>query len=511
MATPALEGLKVVSAQEMAKIEGMAYSEGASEHIFMENAGAAVADAVESFIEGRELPKVVTLLVGKGNNGGDAFAAGAKLIERGFKTIALHIFSFDACSPLCKAMYEKFRSRGGVIHHVNDEKSFAFELDGIILDGLVGTGFKGRAEDALARAITRANASGLPILAIDIPSGLNGTTGDVDTLAIHATETISLELPKSGFFLKNGWDHVGTLRHVSFGLEKRYIAAAKPFAYLLNEEAIPHQLPPIKRSRHKYQAGYALAVAGSPGMPGAAILASYAVLRSGAGMVRLFHPEGMEAELSGAPYEVIRQGWNGRTMRIIGEQALRAKSMLIGPGISRTAQAKRMFKRLLDKIKLPFAIDADALFFLAEYPKWKIPKGSVLTPHRGEMDRLLVKISVGKAGLSYHERCQAYAETKHTTVILKGAPTFVFHPGTTPLIVTRGDPGMATAGSGDVLTGMLAGLMAQGLDAKSAAAVAVYLHGIAGEIAAQNLTSYSMTASDLLDFLPEAFSSSLHL
>ena len=147
-------------------------------------------------------------------------------------------------------------------------------------------------------------------------------------------------------------------------------------------------------------------------------------------------------------------------------------------------------------------IDADALFFLAENPSWKLPRGSILTPHQGEMHRLL-----GEA--PSWELCQAFAEEKQVTLVLKGAPTVIFHPGQLPLIITRGDPGMATAGSGDVLTGILAALVAQGLHPRCAAAVGVTLHGVSGEVAARELTSYCMTASDLIGYLPEAFKSVL--
>lgn len=499
----ALEGLKIVTAHEMARIEGMAYAQGASELTFMENAGEAVAKATENFIQTHDLEKIVTLLVGKGNNGGDAYAAGAKLIDRGFKVTALHIYSLDRSGPLCKTMNEKFRSRGGTVHHAHDERSFHFDPKGVILDGLTGTGFHGKAEEILALAIESANRSGLPILAIDIPSGLDGNTGEVATVAIHATETIYLGLPKSGFFLKNGWDHVGKLRYASFGLSDKYIADAKAIAYLLNEESVPELLPPIKRTRHKYQAGYVIAIAGSPGMPGAALLSSYAALRAGAGIVRLFHPSGMEGELSGAPYELIRQGWDGKKISVIKEEATRAKAMLIGPGIGRTKKAEKMVENLLSSIELPMVIDADALFILSHHPSWKLPKNSVLTPHRGEIDFFLSHRKK-KEDKSYLELCQDLADEKKTTIILKGAPNFLFSPGAPPLVISRGDPGMATAGSGDVLTGIIAAMIAQGLDARPATALAVYLHGLSGEAAAASLTSYCMTASDLIDFLPDA-------
>ncbi len=497
-----LEGLKVVAAAEMAKIEQAAYVDGACEQSFMENAGVAIASVAENFTDKNHLPKNITLLVGKGNNGGDALAAGVNLLKHGFKVAALHLYLMENCTPLCQIMYQKFCSLGGVARHVADEAFLQFDESRIILDGLVGTGFKGKAEGILALAIVCANQSKLPILAIDIPSGLNGTTGEVGTVAIHATETIFLGLPKSGFFLNEGWDHVGVLRYASFGLEEKYISQAKAIAYLPNEETLRQLLPPIKRTRHKYERGYLLAVAGSPSMPGAALLSCDAALHSGAGIVRLFHPMDMEVLLSCAPFELIRQGWDQSDLQAISHEAQRANAMFIGPGIGRGKVAEQMVEKILKQIDLPMVIDADALYFLATNPHWKIPPGSVLTPHRGEMDRLLPK-SLNKK--DYLEFCQSFADEKDVTIVLKGAPTFIFHPRKSPLILTRGDPCMATAGSGDVLTGIIAAMIAQGLDARSASALAVYLHGISGEVAATALTSYCVTSSDLIKFLPHAF------
>lgn len=500
----ALEGLKVVTPHEMARIEGLAYARGASEQTFMENAGTAVADYVENFIEEHGLPKSVVLLVGKGNNGGDAYVAGAKLLERGIETMALHIYPLENCSPLCQKMHERFRSKGGLVHQVRSSKGLDFNHAAVILDGLVGTGFHGKAEGILAQAIERANQSGLPIIAIDIPSGLNGMTGAVETVAIQAAETIYLGLPKLGFFQKMGWDHVGTLRYANFGLDEKSIADAKASAYLLNEERIFAHLPKIQRTRHKYQAGYVLSIAGSPGMPGAAILCSYAALRAGAGIVRLFHPAGMEAELSGAPAELIREGWDQKHLTRIQEESKRAKALLLGPGLGRKKRIEKILQQILKKIPLPMVIDADALYFLAKNPLWKLPPGSILTPHHAEMQLLLSKFPCKKEEEAF-QSVQAFAKKHQTTIVWKGAPTYVFHPNTLPVIIPYGDPGMATAGSGDVLTGIIAAMLAQGLDARAAAILSVYLHGCSGEAAAEALTSYCMTASDLIDFLPEAF------
>lgn len=499
-----LQGLKVVTAHEMARIEALAYAEGASEKLFMQKAGSGIADATERFLKSRGLPLVVTLLVGKGNNGGDAYAAGIHLLERKIPTRAVSLFSSDACTPLNQTMHEKFLSAGGTHLSLTEAFQAGSDLKGVILDGLTGTGFHGRAEGVLAQAITGANRSNLPILAIDIPSGLNGNTGDVGSVAIEAEQTLFLELPKAGFFLKKGWDHVGTLQYTSFGLSEKYISQAKPFAHLIDEKALSSSLPKIVRTRHKYQAGYLLGIAGSASMPGAALLASTAALRSGAGIVRLFHPLGMELLLTAAPYELIREGWDGKNTKRIKEESLRAKALFIGPGVGRKKQEQKRVFEILKKIALPMVIDADALFFLGENPSCKLPKGSILTPHRGEMEHLLSRFSHHQEK-EFLSLCQAYADAKEVTIVLKGSPTWIFHPSSTPLLSLAGDPGMATAGSGDILTGMIGAMLAQGLSAQTAAALSTHLHGRAGEAAATTLTSYCLTASDLLDFLPAAF------
>ena len=500
-----IEGLKVVTAHEMARIEGLAYAKGVLEVDYMENAGEAIADHVEHFVDLHGLDRQVTLLVGKGNNGGDAYVAGRRLIEKGFSVIAYHIYSIESCGPLCKQMCEKFKSKGGEILFIRSEGGFSFEPKGVILDGLVGTGFKGAAEGVLAKIIEAANQSKHPIIAIDIPSGVCGNTGSVGSVAIEATMTIYLGLPKLGFFIGNGWDHVGELVYASFGLAQEYIDQAKSSAYLVNLNSLGSLMPKVKRTRHKYEAGYVLGIAGSPGMPGAALLSSFAALKSGAGIVRLFHPCGMEEELSSAPYELIREGWDGKDTARIQEEMARAKSLFVGPGIGRGKEARQIMKRLLPCIDIPSVMDADALFYLAENPKLNLPEKCILTPHRKEMTTLLSHVAKCSEDSDLFSRCQTYAEEKNITLVLKGAPTWIFSPKTPPFIVTAGDPGMATAGSGDVLTGVIAAMLAQGLEPVKAALLGIALHGLAGEDAAADLSSYCMTASDLIDYLPDAF------
>jgi ADP-dependent NAD(P)H-hydrate dehydratase / NAD(P)H-hydrate epimerase len=496
-----LEGLPVVTAQEMTRVENIAYADGASEQHFMENAGDSIAEITEDFVESHQLQRKVSLIAGKGNNGGDAFASGLSLLDKGFSVSAWHIYPPDVCSPLCQQMLKRFQKKGGTVHPVDEERPFIFHPDGVILDGLVGTGFKGKAEGILAKAIEHINRSHLPVLAIDIPSGVNGATGAVESVAIHATQTIYLEFPKLGFFLKEGWNHVGQLVRGTFGLEEKYRQKAKPSAYLFDTNTLGNLLPPIKRNRHKYEAGYVLGFAGSKSMPGAALLSSFSALMSGAGIVRLFHPKNMDAELSAAPYELIKEQWDGKALQRIKMESERAKALFVGPGMGRTKATELAVKTLLANSMLPMVLDADALYFLAQNPQWVLPDSSILTPHHGEMHTLLATFNTKSS-----DPIQAYVNHKQATVVLKGAPTFIYHPKTAPLIVARGDPGMATAGSGDVLTGMIAAMLAQGLEPQAAACAAVSLHAIAGEIAADSFTSYSVTASKIMECIPDAFS-----
>jgi ADP-dependent NAD(P)H-hydrate dehydratase / NAD(P)H-hydrate epimerase len=480
-----LEGWKIITASEMSRIEQLSYKNGCSDQMFMENAGKAIAQETDCLITESGHQKKVTLLVGKGNNGGDALVAGHYLLEKGYRVISHLLYPLNECSALSQAAVQKFLGKGGKICHDSP-------FEGVILDGLVGTGFTGKAEGILAKNIEQANRSGLPIFAIDIPSGLNGNTGEVDPLAIQATATFFLGLPKLGFFIGQGWNHVGKLIYCDFGLPDKFIDEAKNEAWLPNEKALFSLLPPVQRTRHKYEAGHVLAMAGSQAMSGAGILTSYAALRSGAGIVRLFHQN--DVPLINTPWEIISEPLQNN-LENLTEQMKRAHTLIVGPGLGKTETVKHQLCSLFSQITLPCVIDADALYFFDAY---KVPVNSVLTPHRGEMKHLLREEP-------NFANCQTFAVEKNITLVLKGAPTIIFHKDTQPLVMIQGDPGMATAGSGDVLSGIIGGLMAQKLSGLHAATLGVYLHGKAGELAARAHTSYCMTASDIIHNLPQAF------
>lgn len=489
--------MKVVKAKEMARIESLAYADGASEEAFMESAGEGVARLARRCIALEHLKPEIVLLCGRGNNAGDAYAAGRLLKEGGFAVKAFALAPLDQCSELCQLQANRFTKSGGVIQTIEAGEQLNLSGAEFVIDGLLGTGFHGDLQPLYLSVIERANASGLPILAIDIPSGINGNTGEMGELAIQASDTLFLGLPKTGCFLGNAWNYVGRVHQFDFGLGTHWINQAEADFYLLTDAAMQGMVPPVMRTRHKYEAGYVVGVGGSPGMPGAPMMAGEAALRSGAGIVRLLHPEGMEAEFSGAPYELVRQGYD--RLSEITEAMTRAASLFIGPGMGVHEKAHKLLAKLLPEVRHPCVIDADALTLIAQ-ENLEVPRQAILTPHQGEMQRLL-----GDTPLSM-EACQDYVEKNGCILVLKGAPTKIFAPNTVPRICPRGDPGMATAGSGDVLTGIIAAQLAGGLMPREAAELGVYLHAVAGEYASRELTPYCMTARTITQWLPRVFS-----
>ena len=255
--------MKVIAASEMARVEKEAYDKGASDELFMEAAGRGVAERIEELVREGRLEWRAAMLCGKGNNAGDAYVAGCYLLEKGYPVRAMQLAPLAESSPLCQANAKRFREAGGEIVEVEEEEELDFFDSRVIVDGVFGTGFKGAVEGLYAAAFRRANVSGLPIVAIDIPSGVNGNTGEVHAIAIEATATVYLGLPKTGFFLGQGWNHVGVLHRVDFGLAQEFLDDAKPDFIMLIKHVAASLLPSIVRNRHKYQAGYVVAFAGS--------------------------------------------------------------------------------------------------------------------------------------------------------------------------------------------------------------------------------------------------------
>jgi len=468
-----IQATKVVRADEMVHLE-----QGVNPKILMERAGLEIALVAKQMLE-KVGGKKVVLLIGKGNKGGDAYVAGLQLLQWGFQVRACPLFPMTECSELNRFFGSKFAGK----------VDLDFSQDDLIIDGLLGTGFRGQVEGSLRDAIERVNLAKKPVLAIDIPSGINGNTGRIGGCAIKATATATIGLPKCGLFLNDGWNYTGTLSVEEIGLPT---AAANGEFLLPDLKAL--QLPPMARNQHKYQRGFVLGFGGSSALKGAMKLSCKAAIHAGAGIVKAFSLE----EIGEMDDELICQIWESKGW---SEALSKAQAVFVGPGLGRNHAVKAWLETNLKTIKQPCVIDADALFFLKDLTH--LPKNLILTPHRGEMLHLLGETRLEESELL--NRSAAFAEEKKLILVLKGAPTFVFSPGQLPYILDRGDPGMATAGSGDVLTGIIAAQLAQGNAPLEATILGVALHGLSGEAAASEKTSYGYSASDLIGYLPRAF------
>jgi ADP-dependent NAD(P)H-hydrate dehydratase / NAD(P)H-hydrate epimerase len=495
--------VKCVSAIEMVRAEKAAFAAGASGREFMEQAGRAIAEKIEAFVQERGLEWVATLLCGQGNNGGDGYVAGCYLKQMGYCVEAIQLAPFEKCSPLCQENQRRFLELEGRVISLESGDTIPFSEKGVVIDGILGTGFHGAVEGLFAEAISQANESGLPIIAIDIPSGVNGNSGAIEGVAIRADMTLYLGFPKKGFFIGDAWNCVGRLEGVDFGIEERFLDDLQADFNVVTPEEASALLPAIKRTRNKYEAGTVAGWAGSLTMPGAAVLSSFSALRGGAGLVRLYCPKGMEGLLAVAPPELIRVPFE--PTEDLPALLNKAKAVFIGPGLGQERAVAEQLVRTLPRIERPCVVDADGLTLLARSGELTLPKEVILTPHAGEFARLVGREGDHLRGEELIRLGREYAEEKGVVLLLKGGPTFIFASGRLPSVIPVGTPGLATAGTGDVLTGLIAALLAQGVKPWEAAILGAYLHGLAGEIASAELTPYGMVASDVIHALPEAF------
>ncbi|MDH4176214.1 MAG: NAD(P)H-hydrate dehydratase [Thermoleophilia bacterium] len=450
-----LEPLYTAAEMREAEERYPGYPDSAGE--LMERAGAAVAlEAMRAFPRARSFGVVC----GGGANGGDGRIAARVLSEAG---------------------------------RVAEETDEPERYD-VVIDALFGTGFRGAPREEAASMIERINACDAPVVAVDLPSGVNASTGEVEGAAVEAALTVTFHGRKVGVAVAPGRFHAGRVVVAEIGLE-----AAETRAHRATE-AILRSVP--RRAPHdsKYTAGTVLVVGGSPGMTGAAVLTATAALRADAGYVTLAVPRESLTVVEGLTLEPVKRGfaWETAADEILAE-AQRARALALGPGLGRGQEARGLVAELLRRVELPTVVDADALHELQPVRR---AAPTVLTPHAGELARLLDTDAgwVNEHRLEAAERC---AEAYGAVVLLKGADTIVQAPGEGPIVCDQAPPSLATAGSGDVLTGVIAAFLAKGLGAAEAAAAAAVAHGIA---AASVPEQPGLVASDVVTALPRALS-----
>jgi NAD(P)H-hydrate epimerase len=356
----------------------------------------------------------------------------------------------------------------------------------VVIDALLGTGLKGAPREETSRLIEQINGAGVPVVAVDIPSGVNASTGEVAGAAVRADVTVTMHGQKVGLAVAPGRFHAGEVEVADIGLEP-----AETDAQLVTKEIL-ERVPRKQAGDNKYSAGSVLVVGGSRGMTGAAALAARAAFRADAGYVAIAAPAQSLPTLETLVLEAVK-----RPLELALEAAERATALAIGPGLGRDADAKALVRRLLAECEVPAVVDADALHELGPFER-KAP--TVLTPHSGELGRLIGKES---SWVDAH-RLEALAgavERFRCVVLLKGADTLVGAPGEGVLVRAINTPGLATAGTGDVLTGITAAFLSKGMDARLAAAAAATAQGRAAFLASK---ARGLVASDVIEALPLA-------
>jgi len=507
--------VKIVTAEQMRELDRTAIEErGIAGLTLMENAGRAVAEAALRLTE-EEAERPIVVVCGRGNNGGDGFVAARRLQEEGRRVRVYLAGRQDDVEGDAATSLRRLTESGVDVVEVDDVRSVGRECAsaGLVVDALLGTGLTGKVRGLPGELIETLNQCGRPVLAVDVPSGLDADTGEPLGLAVRAVETVTMGLPKLGLFLYPGMDSAGRVTVADIGYPADLVNESPSAGDLTDQEWVRMLLPRRKTSSHKGHFGRVLVIAGSAGMTGAACLCAEAAQRVGAGLVTVGCPASindiLEVKLTEAMTfplpETYSRTLDTRALALILELAEEASVIAIGPGLSREPETAVLVRRLASRVEKPMVVDADGINALADAAM--ILEGdhapAVLTPHPGEMGRLM---GVATEQVQAHRARYAESAAKRfrSVVVLKGARSIVAERGRPLLVNPTGNPGMASGGTGDVLTGMVAGLLAQGLLPFEAAAAATYLHGLAGDLAADLVGEASLIAGDLLESLPIA-------
>jgi len=511
--------MKVLTGEQMAELDRQAIEGlGLPVLVLMENAGRSVVLALKKYLAKLEGARVV-VAAGRGNNGGDGLVAARHLLNLGAKVKTFIVGAGDP-SGLTEAAGAQARfiteSGLGRVEFLPDGASLA-ELEGalawaeVIIDALLGVGVRGPLREPYARAVELINAARAAdpakmIVAVDLPSGLEADTGHVPGPCVRADVTVTMALPKLGLLLYPGRDYVGELELAEVGYPRSLIERYESKLELIDKEWVAGKLPPRRAYSHKGTYGRVLVIAGSRGYTGAAALTALAALRAGAGLVTLGIPASLNPILEAKLTEVITRplpevdgALAEAALPEIQELIGRQDVLAVGPGLGRHPETARLVKALLRGAKLPTVLDADGINVLADEPEVlkEAQAPLVLTPHPGELSRLIEleieEIEADRVGVA-----RRIAAEFGVILVLKGVPTVIARPDGFVWINSTGNSGLASGGSGDVLTGMIAGLLAQGLPPEEAAPCGVYLHGLIADRLKPRMGERAQIAGDLI-------------
>jgi len=475
----------------------------------MERASNAFVKWFIQHFSGRDNQSIV-IFCGQGNNGGDGLAV-ARLLTQKFFEVRVYICRIgDRTSRDFELNLKRLPRRRGVpVSEIQEADSFpVISPDTILIDAIFGSGLNRPLSGYWATLINYLNELPNQRIAIDIPSGLfaeKHTSG----VAMHADYTLSFELPKLAFFFPENYKKVGQCFIQPIGLSTDFIEKAETLNYMITPNLIYPLLQKRKKYDHKGTFGHALLIVGSRGKMGAALLAAKACLRSGAGLLTVYVPSsGYNILQLGCPEAMVLEDPDALVITQFPDPGT-YRSIGMGCGVGTSEQTGSALFQLIEKAKMPLVLDADALNLLAAHPEWlsKLPPLSILTPHPKEFERIF-----GKSANDFerNELQRKKAAVLNCIIVLKGANTCVAFPNGSCYFNTSGNPGMATGGSGDVLTGMITGMLARGCKPQSATLMAVYLHGLAGDLACKELGEESLIAGDIIAFIPNAIKEVFH-
>ncbi len=510
--------MKLLTAVQMRELDRKTIEEiGIPGVVLMENAGRAAAELLHRHYA-KLFPGPILILSGKGNNGGDGYVMARHLMNRGWQVHTLVLAAAEAIGGDAAVNLSALQRMQGQVSFVPNEVQLAAALTAetgarLLVDALFGTGLSSAVRGHYAWAIDWINASGVPVLAVDIPSGVDATSGHLLGRAVRADMTVAFACPKLGQVVYPGAEFCGILTTADIGIPAALLAAAGDDAVLVDGAAAVSLLPARPATGHKGTFGHLLVVAGSAGKTGAAALTAEGGMRIGCGLVTLGCPASTQEILAVKLTEVMTTA----LAEVDGVLSLQAfdqlrllwadkNALAIGPGIGLAEETCALVRRLVRECPLPLVIDADGLNALGcrpEFLRQCSPLQAVLTPHPGEMARLtgtsVAEVEADRIGVA-----RRFAADYGVTLVLKGARTVIACPDGRVRINASGNPGMASGGMGDALTGMIGGLLAQGLSPFDAAVVGVYLHGLAADRLAEHCGSAGMMASDLLREVPAA-------
>jgi hydroxyethylthiazole kinase-like uncharacterized protein yjeF len=507
--------MKIATSQQIKNIDRRAIKEfGIPGPVLMENAASAIMAEMERFFDGLAGVRVC-IICGKGNNGGDGLALARRLSIRGVAVRVALLAPFSAVTGEAKVNLSILRKTDLQITQKASARDLSevLQWSDIIVDALLGVGLSTPLKGLFAQAVDMINTAGKPVVAVDIPTGIDADTGAIIGSAVKAELTVTMALLKRGLVLFPGAHYAGEVRVADIGIPAEVIDQEKIRVTLLDRGFAWGLMSPRDPDSHKGDYGHLMIVAGSPGKAGAAIMSARAALRTGAGLVSVAAPNGLvpivQAQITEAMCVPAAESIEG-TLGIGSEEELlkaasRMSACAIGPGLSTHYETVQVVRNLVQRLTVPMVIDADGLNALVGFTEiLKRAKAPViLTPHPGEMGRLL-GISSDDVQKDRITIASGFAVKYNVILVLKGAGTVVAFPDGRIFINSTGNPGMATGGTGDGLTGMIGGLLAQGYTATHAACLGVYLHGLAGDLAAKEKGEMSMIAGDLIEKIPDA-------